>query len=484
MGETIAQASSFAIEQWIFLKFLLLNYCVAFASLAVQVKGLYGKKGITPIRETLQSIRQSHYSYSFLRFPSLFWFNTHDYLLQAVAWIGSGLAIVGLIGIGPLPLLFFLLWIGYLSFLTVGTEFLSFQWDILLVEVGFVAIFFSIQTPPPILLLVLLWMILFRLMFSSGLIKLFASTPEWRQLEAMRYHYETQPLPNKIAYYLHKMPLAWARLSVIGTLILETIIPFFIFGSSDFRFIAFLCFVGFQVLILLTGNYAFFNWLSIALCIPLLEDSRWEWLGIHFNQASDLPSFDLSLVLNGVGLILLFFNLVQVLSLFTDQPIFYRILQIVRPFYLVNSYGLFANMTTHRPEIIIEGSEDGKEWKPYEFKWKPDDLCKAPKQAAPHQPRLDWQMWFAALGHFYYHPWFFNFLIRLLEGSEPVLKLLKTNPFPERPPHFIRALLYDYRFSSCAKKRETGQWWTRTLLKVYMPTLALKSREKNLDQFE
>lgn len=479
MNWVIEPASSFVISQWLFLKGLAFIYLFAFGSLLFQVKGLYGSQGITSIEKWLKEIKPFNGKYVYFKVPSVFWINASDRALQLVASLGIIFALFLFLNIGPAPFLFFLLWLFYLSFVTTGSVFLSFQWDALLLEVGFIAIFFSMQRPPLFLFIFLLWFVLFRFMVSSAIVKWKASTPEWRKLEAMNYHYETQPLPTRPAYYLHHLPKMYGKLSTLATLVIECIVPFFIFSPAPIRLIVFILLTLFQITILITGNYAFFNWLTLILGIPLLEDQYLHWLHIAFFIPAPIhSSFFMQVVLSLVAVLLMAFNLIQLINLIVPLPRIYPLLRILNSYYLVNSYGLFANMTTERPEIIIEGSNDGIHWQAYEFKWKPDDLKKAPLWVAPHQPRLDWQLWFAALSHYQYNPWFMNFLVRLLEGSEDVLALLKTNPFPQRPPRFIRALLYDYRFSDFKTKKATGQWWSRTFKRIYMPPISLGRQER------
>ncbi len=482
MDGILIKASSFVIAQWLFLKLLAVIYFFAFWSLLVQVKGLYGAKGIAPIRDLLDDIKNTMNKRPFFRIPTIFWWNASDLFLQGTAIFGIIISLLIVIGMPVTPFLFFLLWLTYLSFVTVDSVFLSFQWDSLLLETGFMAIFFSIQTPPLMLWIFLLWFFLFRFIFSSGIAKVLATLPQWRNLKAMCYHFETQPLPTKLAYYAHQLSKILGRLLTATTLIFELGVPFLIFGFSFIRLIGFSLLVLFQVFIFLTGNYAFFNLLSVVLCFPLLEDRYLQWMIDGFQVISIGSSYSLSMqvFLALIAGFLFLLNMMQLIGIFIPVPIFYRLMRFIGPYYIVNSYGLFAHMTIRRPEIIVEGSEDGLHWKEYEFKWKPDNLFKPPKQVAPHQPRLDWQMWFAALDHYYNNPWFMNFLILLLEGSKPVLNLLGTNPFPDIPPKFVRARLYDYHFSDWKTKQATGQWWTRTLKGVYMPAISIRDIEKEM----
>lgn len=467
MHTFIDTETTFIVGQWAFIKLLALSYLVAFWSLLVQVKGLYGELGIIPFVEIFKGIKRSRHFKHFYYNPSIFWYSTSDRMLQGVAITGILGSILVLLGIA-VPWILFILCFLYLSYASVGIYFLSFQWDVLLVEVGFAGFIFSLQTPPLPIAVFLMWIIFFRFMFSSGLAKFLFGSKEWRNLTAMDYHYETQPLPNRIAYYFHHLPKYLGYFSTIMIFFFEIVLPFFIFTTSEIRFYAFLLMVFFQLLIMLTGNFAFFNILSLALCFPLLDDQHVLWAKNLLAPTITPPDLAVSLFVSAAGITLIVLNFFQFVELFRPLPFVQRILRVISPFYLVNRYGLFSYMTTYRYEIIVEGSNDGENWKAYEFKYKPGDLQVAPRQVAPHQPRLDWQMWFAALSHARNNPWFIRFVHRLLEGSPAVLKLLKSNPFPDAPPKYIRALLYDYHFTTNKIRKKTGDWWQRKYLGIYL----------------
>ena len=471
-------APTFVYAQWLFLKFLALNYFFAFGSLFLQIKGLYGTQGILPINELLSHIKKrTGGKIPFRDAPTFFWVNSKDFTLELTAFLGMVASLLVIGGVCPAPLFFFL-WAAYLSFLTVGSVFLSFQWDILLVEVGFIAIFFSLQTPPPILMIYLLWIVLFRLIFSSGVVKWISGCPEWRALKAMEYHFETQPIPNRLAFYSHILAKLFTKLFDIGVNFFEIAVPFLIFTPQPLRYVGFVLTVFFQILIMLTGNYAFFNTLTIALCIPLLDATYLQgWFAEIPTITAFEPNVYLSVALNFIAGILILWNVLELISLFYPLGRIDKLFIRLAPFRIVNSYGLFARMTTERNEIIIEGSDDGTYWKAYEFKWKPGDPKFPPRQVAPHQPRLDWQMWFAALSSYQYNPWFVRFLERLLEGSPDVLGLLKTNPFPLNPPKYIRSMFYQYHFTDLRTKRKTGMWWTRTLKGHYSPVYSIQKKD-------
>ena len=481
-----APEPTYLLAGWLFLRLLGIIYLVAFASLATQIKGLVGSNGILPAADFLAS-RRGWGIRRFYRIPTLFWFNSSDGCLIFLSWTGAVLSLLVIVGIAP-ALVLASLWLLYLSVFSVGRIFLGYQWDILLLETGFLAIFvapfeltlhFPPTFAPPLIVRWLLWWLLFRLMFSSGLVKLRSSDHTWRKLTALCHHYETQPLPTPLAWYAHQFPNFFHRISAAIMFVIELIVPFFIIGPPPLRHLAALLFIAFMALIQLTGNYCFFNLLGIALSILLLDDNlllaafRLFLRGLQLPPAAPpvLPEWFLA----PVAVLILFLSVIPILRL-AHMEIFWpkalaALWEFFDPFRLVNSYGLFSVMTTQRPEIIVEGSRDGIHWQPYEFKWKPGDVKRAPRFVAPHQPRLDWQVWFAALSFYPNNPWFWRFLVRLLEGSATVLSLLKTNPFADAPPRFVRAMLYDYRFTDAKQRWATKSWWQAERRGPYSPIL-------------
>ena len=468
---------------WIFTKGLSLVYLIAFLSLLVQVKGLYGQQGILPI-ENLMSQAQQHFSGidRLLKFPTLFWMGSPDAALMALAVLGATAALLAFLGVFTGPALFFC-WVSYLSFTTVGQDFLSFQWDSLLLEVGFAALFVSpwtnewlgLRAPTPswIGVLLLHW-ILFRLMFSAGVVKLTSGDESWRDFTALNYHYFTQPLPNPISFFLHQMPGQFQKASTAMMFFIELVVPFAIF-IPQLRTTAFVLIAGLQLLFIATGNFAFFNLLALALCFPLLTNKTLEgWIPVS-------PEGSLSLGLGSLttpwALLSVFLGTLWILDALRFQVLSENswnrsIARAVAPFQWVNPYGLFAVMTKDRPEIVIEGSNDGQNWKPYGFRYKVSDNRDRPPLVAPHQPRLDWQMWFAAMTTFERQPWVQNLLIRILQGEPSVLNLLSTNPFPEKSPLHVRARLYHFEFSSPSQLWKEGNWWNSRLTGEYSPVLS------------
>jgi hypothetical protein len=394
--------------------------------------------------------------------PTLFWISSSDGFVQAVCVMGVVAAL--LLSLGVVPLLAAVsAWTAYLSLMSIGQDFLSYQWDALLVETGFLALFITPacwrdrrrDAPPPMrpAVWLLLWL-LFRLMVASGAVKLTSGDPTWRALSALRFHFETQPLPTPIAWYVHQAP-AWVLQAMCAAVIaIELLAPLLIFGTRRMRIAGVALLGGLQAAIALTGNYAWFNLLAAALCVFMLDDGMFGYSpparrhGIAARAAvviAAVLTLPVSLVSFGWAL-----GVRPAPSAVIDL-----LTRTVAPFHIANRYGLFAVMTTTRDEIIVEGSADGAEWQRYEFKYKPGDVDRRPPWVAPHQPRLDWQMWFAALGGDDSEPWFRRFGDRLLEGSPDVLGLLARDPFDGRPPRSVRARLVRYRFSS------TGSvWWS------------------------
>ncbi|MCB1136491.1 MAG: lipase maturation factor family protein [Chlamydiia bacterium] len=458
---------SFALSQALFLRAMGFVYAIAFVSLLIQVRGLFGSRGIQPIAELTSSV-----SRQFLRAPSLFWWWNSDRVLLASAALGAILGFLCLCG-WMHPVFFVLMWGLYLSFYSLGSPFLGYQWDALLLEAGFITMGYSMQQPPQMLYVLLLSFLLFRLMFSSGVVKWTSRCPLWRSLRAMEVHYESQPLPNPMAWWMHKQPLWFARLSTGLVFFLELFVPFLLFLPTPAPLIAVLLLMLLQVGIMLTGNYAFFNLLTLALCIPLLSDANLFFLQGLVEPVQLQPPLMLQGLLAVLATVLLLLNALQLARLFVHLGAAGRPLQWAQPWGLCSSYGLFARMTAGRDEIVIGGSDDGKNWLDYEFFFKPGACGRVPSQVAPHQPRLDWQMWFAALGTYRYNEWYLRLLKRILEGEPTVLDLFSSVPFKGRPPRYLRSFRYRYTFSSIERLRKTGEWWDRVPKEDYAPIVTL-----------
>jgi predicted DCC family thiol-disulfide oxidoreductase YuxK len=490
---------TFHLTRWLFLRAMGLVYLAAFLSLWPQIAGLAGSRGVLPLSPWLDRLRVSLGVERYWLVPTLAWLDASDAALRFLAGGGVAASLFVIADVAAAPALA-ILWVFYLSLVTAGRIFLSYQWDALLLEAGFLALFFApwewLGAPwkranqarpssrPSLIMLWLLRWLLFRLMFLSGSVKLLSRDPTWRNLTALEYHYQTQPLPTPVAWYANQLPPWFQKASVAGVFGVELVVPFFIFAPRRLRLIAAALLACFQVLIAVTGNYAFFNLLTVTLCLPLLDDACFRsliprpWAASLANASEPSRARRALAAVLAVSLLLLSgTELTEEFSRGRAVPgIMRQVLGWVAPLQVVNTYGLFAVMTTSRPEIIVEGSNDGVTWLPYEFKYKPGDVHRRPPWVAPYQPRLDWQMWFAALESYRENPWFVNFMARLLEGSPEVLRLLAHNPFPSAPPHYIRALVYDYRFTTFAERRTSGDWWKRELRGSYIPVISLEAR--------
>lgn len=492
------------VSRFVFLRLLGVCYFFAFHSFFTQALGLYGQSGILPMAPFLGRIAERYGWQVSLSLPSVFWFNAGDSALLCAGVIGMGASILLVLGVLP-TLCLVLLWVLYLSIVNAAEIFMSYQWDILLIETGFLAILLAplqvispiwraktswlCREPKPSVLVVwLLRFLLFRLMFSSGLVKLASEDPTWRGLTALTYHYQTQPLPTPIAWYAHQLPLWFQTFSCFGTFFLEIAVPLAIFAPRKARMISCTLLIFLQLLIAATGNYCFFNLLTIALCILLLDDDFlrfpkvWRESLNRLEESQETSSLTKikQVALIAVTSLVFLMGTLHIIGARLELPenqgpvsVFGSVLESIGGLHLVNSYGLFAVMTTTRHEIVVEGSNDGEKWLAYEFKYKPGDLGRAPPVVAPYQPRLDWQMWFAALSNLYGNPWFERFAMRLLQGSPEVLKLLDKNPFPDAPPRYIRARVYDYNFTTFAEKQKSGDWWRAEYIGEYMPQVEL-----------
>lgn len=473
-----AVPETFNYASWIFIRLLGLIYLIAFLSFGVQARGLIGSHGISPVADFLHAARDYFAFARFWNVPTLLWLNSSDGMLRAIWLAGSFLALLQFGGLNWrwIRVAVFIL---YLSLVAAGQQFMGYQWDALLLEAGFLAIFLGSS---PLIIKLLRWL-LFRLVFLSGAVKLLSHDPLWRSFSALPVHYETQPLPTPIAWHFYHLPAWFQHASVGFVFLVELVIPFFILAPRRLRVPAVFAIALLQILIALTGNYAFFNLLTLALCLFLLDDHFLR----HFSPERVLTGIahgfaprsgkswarQLCAVVYVVILLVSGFEMATTFSGLHWKPAD-KIMSALGPLQIVNTYGLFAVMTTTRPEIIVQGSNDGASWLSYEFKYKPGDLERRPPWVAPHQPRLDWQMWFAALGDYHSDPWILHFMARLLEGSPDVLRLLERNPFPNAPPRYLRAVVYQYNFTTPAERKLTGNWWRRELKGEYVPVISLQ----------
>jgi len=520
-GKDVRPPIYFWARRW-FLRALGLTYLIAFASLWVQMDGLVGSNGVSPLNQFLPAVYERFGPTAYSLLFTLCWVDSSNGFLHFLSGGGVVLSLLLILGIAP-ALSLVVLFVFYLSLTIAGQTFLSFQWDILLLETGFLSIFLapwrlwprrssveaavsaasnfppagdtpaatvattqSRQQEPPVSRagLFLLKFLLFKLMLMSGVVKLTSGDDCWWNLTALDYHYWSQPLPTVFGWWADKSPEWFKHFSVAFCLVVEIIAPFFIWAPRRPRLIAAGLMIFLQIVIALTGNYCFFNLLTIALCLLLIDNSvvrapqSREALR-HTRRAPRgraLPDQLRSYATIAVIILTLPINVWLIFTAFRPDADWPRPLVAIygrlQSFRIVNGYGLFRVMTKDRDEIVIEGSADGIDWLPYEFKWKPGDVMRAPGWCAPHQPRLDWQMWFAALGSYRENPWFGRLIVRLLQGSRDVNQLLAKNPFPHDPPRYLRAMFYRYRFTTLRERRETGAWWKREQLREYLPTVS------------
>lgn len=473
----ILNPADYRIITAIFPKLLGVIYFFVFGAFLFQIKGLLGENGILPIKRYHEYVKERLGRNRYYYFPSVFWLNSSNAFLIAIMAIGTGLSLLLTLGIYP-PLILLLLYILHLSLVSSGQEFLSFGWESLLLEITFNTIFLTWMSPANPFIWISLNILLFRFHFQAGMSKLLSHDKTWRDLTALSYHYLTQPLPNTLAWYMHKLPMSFHKISTIGMFFCEIIVPFGIFGNDEIRLVTFVLLFGLQFTIWLTGNLSYLNHLTIAFTTLLISDKYLTpFFGSDFIplEISTVP-LPLNIIASVFGTILIFLQLISFWNYFLPNQIFSKILYMLSPFHLANRYGLFAVMTTKRYEIIVEGSHDGIKWQEYIFKYKPSELKYRPKRVSPYQPRLDWQAWFLPFRPFGQEAWFPNFLSCLLIGSPDVLQLLKVNPFPENPPLYIRAAIYDYEFTSIEEKKKTGAWWQRHFIGYYSQILSLKQK--------
>lgn len=448
-------------------------YFWAIGAFLCQILGLLGKNGILPVEDYLTHFRLHYPKKRFFYVPSLFWLNASDRALMGLTIAGTLGSILLMLGVYP-SLLLALLFLIYLSIVSVGQEFLSFGWESLLLEITFYAFWVSLTPAPNLMMWICLNFLLFRFHLQAGASKLQSHDYCWRDLTALWFHYQTQPLPNTWAWYAYKLPLRFHRASTFFMFAIELAVPFGLFMTDEIRAGVGIAFIGLQVIIWLTGNFSFLNHMTAALSTIAFSNAYLPSLSQH-QEASPLPFF-IQVMLTFIGTLFLVLQLVRLWSHFKPlQSRWMRGLYWLSPFHLVNRYGLFAVMTKERIEIVIEGSYNGLKWEEYLCKYKPSEITRRPRRISPYQPRLDWQMWFLPFDDFEGENWFHLFLYHLLKGTPAVVKLLRHNPFPDKPPLYIRAVMYEYQFSSRKQKKELGWWWQRKYLGAYSPVMSLKS---------
>ncbi len=505
-----------------FLRLLGCIHLAAFGSYAFQIIGLNGSHGILPTAEYLRNVASQYGPERFWLLPTVAWCNCTDGFLQGITIAGSALSVLVILGIatGASLSVLAVLW---LSLVTGGGEFTGFQSDGMLVEATVLSLFITPwqlfeppwpvplrirrQSPPRVLGIWLLRFMLFRIMWVSGIVKIASGDPTWRDFTAMDYHYETQPIPTPLAWYAHHLPSWMHKLSVLFMFFSELIAPLLMFARRNWRVISFVPMFFLHFGIALTGNYTFLNFLLMLLCITVLDDQAIKRFfpakliqAIEDSQVAVADATESkskrSIWLRKAQVVLfnsaacLFFAIAGSRLLasigfapFIPPPLL-EALELAGPLRLADSYGLFAVMTTTRPEIVFQGSNDAVNWRSYEFKYKPgDNLKRPPPWVEPHMPRLDWRLWFAAMEPVDNNPWVLKLVRCLLKGSPDVRIFFVDQPFMDHPPKYIRAFVYDYHFTDSKELRSNGNWWRRDNQRVYLPPVTLIDGElRTVDQ--
>ncbi|OBH13895.1 hypothetical protein A9X03_23865 [Mycobacterium sp. E1715] len=450
-------------------------YLLAFVAAAAQFRALIGEHGMQPIPRFLAG-------QSFWRTPSLFHLRYSDRLFSAVAWFGAVLSaavVAGAADAVPLwaaMLMWLTLWVLYLSIVNVGQTWYAFGWESLLLETGFLMIFLgNSQVAPPVLTLWMVRLLLFRVEFGAGLIKM-RGDPCWRDLTCLYYHHETQPLPGPLSWFFHHLPKPLHRIEVAGNHFSQLIVPFGLFAPQPVAGVAAAIIVVTQLWLVASGNFAWLNWVTILLACSAIDDSLFR-ARLH-PAFSATPVWFAALVIAFTAAVL-FMSYWPVRNMLSKRQ---RMNMSFNSFHLVNTYGAFGSIGRVRREVVIEGTDEAHPteqtvWKEYEFKGKPGAVRRLPRQWAPYHLRLDWLMWFAAISPAYAQPWLTPLLQRLLRNDRPTLRLLRRNPFPDAPPRYVRALLYEYRFTTPAELRRERAWWHRTLIGGYVRPMALAAAD-------
>lgn len=471
------------LTRFVVLRALGLSYTIAFLVLVNQRAGLIGSHGLAPAAVHLDRLR-AHVP--FWKMVTLFWFDASDTVLAVASWVGLALALAVLAG-AENALVMFALWLLYTSFEHVGQIFWGYGWEILLLEAGFLGIFLCPPrsllplrdpVPAPVLVVWMLRWLVFRVMFGAGLIKL-RGDPCWTELTCLAFHYETQPNPNPLAWLLHQAPLWFHKTGVAFNHLVELVCPFLVFGPRYARHVGGGLIVLFQVILILSGNLSFLNWLTIGVAFACFDDGLWARVlprrlvarvdALERAKRTSRPRTVVAGVLAAVVAVLSVGPIGNMLSRRQQMNASFD------PLHLVNTYGAFGSVGRERFEVIVEGTDaatpgPGAHWREYEFECKPGDVARRPCVISPYHYRLDWQMWFAALPGHQNEPWFLHFVYKLLTGERAVLDLLDRNPFPSGPPRFVRAQLYRYRFTRIGERAHG--WWQREYVRGYLPPVS------------
>ena len=465
----------YQLVSWLFIRSLGVIYLIAFASLWTQVQGLAGAEGILPAGALLEQVASQTGWERYLVFPTVFWLNSSNMALVGVCLYGCVVSLQIIFNCWQRASLI-LAFILYLSLYNVCQPFLHFQWDGLLLEAGFLAVFLGLRSS------IVIWLfrwLLFKLRFMSGLSKLTSGDPAWPELTALNTYFEVQPLPNPLAWYAHHLPEVMLRAATAATLVIEILVPLMMFMPRRWRFTAAWITIFWQLLIILTSNHNWINLLTIALCLFLFDDRALRRvLPFGFNPLQSAVLIDATpvarlrtLMLSLVAAFILLVSSLQLWMLGTGQEVTGwpgKLIAYLETYRIANMYHVFPTMTTERIELELSGSMDGREWKTYRFKYKPGDPGQRPQLVMPHQPRLDWQMWFVTL-HPKHLPWFEEFCYALLENAADATALLEYNPFADQPPRYISVDAYRYHFTTPEERQQTGNWWKREALGPFLP---------------
>ncbi|MFD3330368.1 lipase maturation factor family protein [Streptomyces sp. NPDC058701] len=447
-------------------------YLFAFVGAALQFRALIGARGMLPVPRHVRRVPFRHA-------PSLFQLHYSDRLFACCAWTGAALAAALAAGAGDrIPLgaamaMWAALWALYLSIVNVGQTWYAFGWESLLLETGFLAVFLgNARTGPPVLVLWLLWWVLFRVEFGAGLIKM-RGDPCWRRLTCLYFHHETQPMPGPLSWFFHHLPKPVHRVECAANHVTQLVLPVLLFAPQPVASYTAVAMVATQLWLVLSGNFAWLNWLTITLALSAVDFT--VLAGAPPAAASRPPPVWFAVPVCAVTVLVLVLSRRPVLNMVSRRQVMNRSFD---PLHLVNSYGAFGSVGRVREEVVVEGTADRVPrpdgvWLEYGFKGKPGRPRRLPRQFAPYHLRLDWLMWFAALSPGYARDWFGPFTERLLAGDRDTLRLLGHNPFPEAPPVYVRASVYRYRFTTWRELRETGAWWHRTRVREYLPPTRL-----------
>ena len=455
------------VARWIFLRALGAIFFSAFYSLYFQIHGLIGPHGILPADQFLPMVRRALGVKAYWYAPTLLWISASDRALDVLVWVGFIASAALICNIFP-RVAIAIAGLAFLSFIGAAQDFASYQSDGMLLEAAFLSLFFAGRKPPTRAATWLLRWEWFRIYFESGLVKMMSGEPQWRNLTAMDKYYENGPLPTWLGWYVQHWPHSFHAASTAVTLIVELFVVWLIFFGPWPRLIAFVITTPLQIGIILTANYAFLNYLVLFLGVLLVEDRFVKNVVTRFSASHDgLKPVATSSIVQAFILPIHFIT-TSLMFLFPRVPTAY----FLEPTRIVNNFGLFAVMTRARYEIEFQGTADGEHWVAYPFRYKPQDPRKPPGIYAPYQPRFEWNLWFASLGTVEDNPWVMNTEARLLQNEPAVMQLFARNPFPVKPPIAVRAVQWQYWFSSEQEKAKTGAWWDRKLIGLYAPEIA------------